>query len=182
VKRLAAINVPHQALFDRALRENPNQGAASQYMFAFRGPHGEAIVSENDFGVLRALYEPLVQRGVVTREDYEGHIAALKKPGALTAGLNWYRACEIGPPDAASGHPGGSNVLDGVPPEAMIVKAPVLLVLGDKDPYVLAEIADGIERYAPNVTVKRLAEGGHFLTLEHPDFVLPHLHTFFSAP
>lgn len=182
VKRLAALTVPHQALFDRALRERPSQIGASQYMLALRSPDGEAIMCAEDYGMTRALYEPLIARGTATREDLEEHLAALRRPGAITAGLNWYRACEIGPPHEAAGSAGGSNILDGVPESSMVVEAPVLLLLGEKDPYVLADIAEGIERYAPHAIVKRLPEGGHFLTLEAPDFVIPNLREFFSAP
>jgi epoxide hydrolase 4 len=69
----------------------------------------------------------------------------------------------------------------GVSPEAMIVRMPVLLLLGEKDVFILPETAQGLEEYAPSATVKVVPGGGHFLTLESPDLVSSEVRGFFAA-
>ena len=52
LEKLVIINTPHPAIFERELRENPAQQAASQYMLLFNTPQAEQEISKDNFAGL----------------------------------------------------------------------------------------------------------------------------------
>jgi pimeloyl-ACP methyl ester carboxylesterase len=168
VARFVTMNVTHPALFDRALREDPAQQQASQYMLAFRA-QGEALLL-GDGGAFadQAIFADARAHGAeISAEDEAEWKAVLATPGHVTAGLNFYRAAEIGPPDG-QGSPGGSNLLAGLRPEQLRVDVPVLVIWGDQDPYLLPSGLEGLEGYAPRSRVVHVPGASHWVSLEHP--------------
>jgi pimeloyl-ACP methyl ester carboxylesterase len=182
VKRFVTINITHPALFNRDLRGNPRQQEASQYMLAFRAPGSDAALTANDFAFGRqAVFETARSRGAeLDAEDINDWVEAWRQPGAFKAGLDYYRAARIGPPDG-QGNPGGSNLIDGLTPEQLEVKAPVLVLWGDADPYLLQDGLVGLEQYVPDVTVRHFPDADHWVTLEKPKEVVRHLRDFIAA-
>ncbi len=77
VRSLTAVSVPHLGAFAEALRTDPVQQKASEYMDFFRQP---APIPEN---IILAGGPPTLPAKYRER---------LSQPGALTAALNWYRA------------------------------------------------------------------------------------------
>ena len=88
-------------------------------------------------------------------KDTDRYIASLSRPGALTAGLNWYRASN--PPGPAAATP---------PPQVTI---PVLGIWSDRDAY-LTEIAmkTSGERIRGPFRYKKVAGASHWLMLDKP--------------
>ena len=87
VLSLTAFSIPHLAAFGWALRHDPEQQRLSTYMATFRTPDAaERELMADDAAALRAMYD-----GAVAVEDVE-HYVELMAGGALTPGLNWYRA------------------------------------------------------------------------------------------
>lgn len=84
VRSLTAVSVPHLGAFAEALRTDPAQQAASEYMERFREP---APIPEN---VILAAGPPKLTG--VPPEKCAEYFRRLSEPGALTAALNWYRA------------------------------------------------------------------------------------------
>src|SRR4030095_1667692 len=75
-------------------------------MLTFRGPEAEAILSADNYArLVEALRLDLVDR--FTAADRAAYLEAWSQPGALTGGLNWYRAAGVGPP-AGDGGPARS--------------------------------------------------------------------------
>lgn len=70
------------------------------YLWMFIQPQAEQWLAADDFALLRAWCGPQ-DRGLDAR------IAAMSEPGALTAGLNWYRA-NLDPQIITMGFPAGS--------------------------------------------------------------------------
>ncbi len=91
--RLAILNVPHPARMAKALT-TPAQLLRSSYMFFFQAPGlPEAAFLACDAAALRrVLSTNPVREGAFTPEDIERYVAAVKQPGALTGGMNYYRA------------------------------------------------------------------------------------------
>lgn len=88
VVKLATVSVGHPAAFAAA---GLRQRQLSWYMMWFQFPGvAEEGLSENDF----AFFRRWAYGGVEPGEDphAERQIADLSRPGALTAGFNWYRA------------------------------------------------------------------------------------------
>ena len=87
LKSLTTISVPHLDAF-ALTRNDPEscQYSASSYMDFFVQPNSQDILLANDTAQLRAIYGNLPQSHI---DDY---LAVLTQPGALKAGLDWYRA------------------------------------------------------------------------------------------
>ena len=163
LEKLVIINSPHPATFERELARNPIQQAASQYMLFFRSPKAEATLAANDYA---ALVKTVMGSGPAhfTAEDKEAYLAAWSQPGALTGGLNWYRAAKIGPPTGADPKARSFEPDAG----ASTVRVPTLVIWGEKDTALVKENLDGLEAYVPDLTVKRVPDGTHWLIHEQP--------------
>ncbi|HKY05024.1 MAG TPA: alpha/beta hydrolase, partial [Blastocatellia bacterium] len=134
LERLVIINAPHPAVFARELRDNPAQQKASSYMLMFRSPQAEQILSADNYATLvNIVLGEGLKKGHFTEEDRKAYIEAWSQPGALTGGLNYYRAARIGPP-AGDGKPAASFAPD---LSAMTVKVPTLVIWGEKDTALL---------------------------------------------
>ncbi len=180
VETFSVIDITHPALFNRSLQQDPAQQEASQYMLAFRAD-GEAMIKADDYAFAKgAIFEDIKAHGGVLDSALEAEWwQLLRDDGHITAGLNYYRAAEIGPPSAGS--PGGSNLIAGLSPEQLQVTCPVLILWAREDPYLLPTGLDGIESYVPNVTVKMIDGVSHWLALERPQLVTDELRQFFRA-
>jgi epoxide hydrolase 4 len=167
--KLVIINAPHPAVFERELRENPAQQKASEYMLMFRSPEAEQILSANQYAFLfdGVLSEGL-KKGYFTEEDRRAYFEAWSQPGALTGGLNYYRAAHIGPATAERA-PARGNFVTGL--AELTVKVPTLVIWGEKDPYLLIGNLDGLEQFVADLTIKRIPDGSHWVVHEKPDMI-----------
>ena len=55
------------------------------------------------------------------------------------------------------------------------------MVWGRRDPALLRENAEGLERWVPDVRVEEVAQAGHFVQSDAPDAVNAHLVRFLRA-
>ena len=168
LEKLTIINAPHPAVFERELRQNPAQRQASAYMLMFRSPQAEAILSANNYAALVdvVLGEGLRQ-GYFTEEDRKAYLEAWSQPGALTGGLNYYRAAKLGPP--AEENELARSFVPGL--SLLTVTVPTLVIWGKRDPYVLCGNLDGMDAFVPDLTVKRIPDGSHWVVHEKPELV-----------
>ena len=183
VQRFVTINITHPTLFNRELRENPRQQLAAQYMLLFQTPQAESQISGDDYAWARqaVLNDARAHGAQLSTEDMDEWVDSWRQPGAITSALNYYRAAKMGPPDQ-KGHPGGSNLTDGLRPEQLIVHKPVLFIHGQKDTYLLADGQRGLEEYAPQLTFQRLPDATHWATLERPREVSQFIRDFLTSP
>jgi pimeloyl-ACP methyl ester carboxylesterase len=158
--RLVIINAPHPGRFIEALRTDTGQQAASQYMRFFRDAGAEAALSADNFKALwDRTFQALYEKGVVDDAFKAEYLAAWGQPGALTGGLNWYRATPLRPPNPAGGD--GPPELD---VEAFRVKVPTLVIWGEQDRALLPVLLEGLDRFVDDLTVRRLPEVDHWVT------------------
>jgi epoxide hydrolase 4 len=161
VERLVIINAPHPKIFERELRGNPKQQEASQYMLVFRSAQAEAMMSANNFAMMQeTILGEGMRQGYISEADRKAYVEAWSQPGALTGGLNYYRAAEVGPGG------GGHAFKMKHPVAAFEVKAPTLVIWGEKDPYILTDNLNGLERYVPKLTVERIPDATHWVVHE----------------
>ena len=167
LERLIIVNAPHPITFYRELLQNPAQQAASQYMLMFRSAEAEAMLSANNFGLFQETFlNVLLAQGHLTAEDCQAYLTAWAQPGALTGGLNYYRAAEIGPPTGQGDQDKLQALLKMLPNQ--LINVPTLVIWGEQDIYLLASELDGLEEYVPNVTIERIPEGTHWVIHEYP--------------
>ena len=178
LEKLVIINAPHPGVFFRLLREDPAQQQASQYMLLFRSPQAEAMLSANHYATLvNIVLGPGLKSGVFTEEDKKAYIDAWSQPGALTGGLNYYRAAQIGPPPPGAQPPLESPLAAGSAAD-WTVRVPTLVIWGEKDTALLPANLDGLERFVPNLSVKRIPEGTHWVIHEKPAEVNGYIRDF----
>jgi pimeloyl-ACP methyl ester carboxylesterase len=165
LERLVIVNAPHPAVFARELRDNPAQQKASQYMLTFRSPEAEAILSADGHALLRrALGDVWDTR--FSDEDRSRYLAAWSQPGALTGGLNWYRAARVGPPTAAE--PSRSlSAVDDLP----VLEVPTLVIWGEGDRALTTGNLDGLDAHVRDLTVRRVPDGSHWVVHEQPALI-----------
>jgi epoxide hydrolase 4 len=175
---LVIVNAPHPTIFGRLLSEDPAQQKASQYMLMFRGPQAEATLSANSYAMLTSMVLGAgLKDGTVTEADKKMYVEAWSQPGALTGGLNYYRASGVGPAQPAAR---GTPAPAGDPPApseassqrvegpSLIVRVPTLVIWGEKDTALLAANLDGLDRVVPTLTIKRVPDGTHWVVREKP--------------
>jgi pimeloyl-ACP methyl ester carboxylesterase len=169
LERLVIVNAPHPALFGRLLREDPAQQKASEYMLAFRSAGAAATLAANDYGALKTIVlGGLRARGLVSDADERAYVAAWSQPNALQCGLNFYRAARVGPP-GRDGAPASGTL--GAGEGALTVRVPTLVIWGEADTALLPQNLDGLERYVPDLTVRRIPDGTHWVIHEQPALV-----------
>jgi pimeloyl-ACP methyl ester carboxylesterase len=178
LEKLIIINAPHPNIFARELRDNPAQQRASQYMLMFRSPQAEQILSANNYAALvsRVLDNGL-KKGYFTEADCQAYIAAWSQPGALTGGLNYYRAARVGPPTNEAERARLSALANGTP---IIIKTPTLVIWGEQDQALLTGNLDGLERFVPDLRIRRIPDGSHWVVHEQPELVNRYIHEFIS--
>ena len=169
VERLAIINAPHPALFLRALRR-PSQLARSSYIAFFQlRCVAERAIARNDYAaVRRILASAAAHTQWAGEEDIERYISALRRPGALTCALNYYR-----------------NIRPRYFGEISVgrkISRPTLVLWGELDPVLGVELLHGLEEWVPNASVIRYPQAGHWLNQELPKDINLALRTFFAAP
>ncbi|KAL4431752.1 hypothetical protein ABPG77_002968 [Micractinium sp. CCAP 211/92] len=145
--------------------ESMRQRSMSWYMLWFQfKPAVEEALSANDFAMLAVFGEP--------PEQTARWKADLSRPGALTAGLNWYRA---------NVKPEMFGVFE--PLDLPTLQIPVLGVYRD-EPYCGEAQMKASERYvAPGLwTYKKLPGFGHFIPREAAEELNPLLVDFLAGP
>jgi pimeloyl-ACP methyl ester carboxylesterase len=170
VEKLIIINSPHPAVFARELLNNPAQQAASQYMLLFRSPRAERVLSENNYARLMDMVTQFGSKWNMTAEVREQYIAAWSQPGALTGGLNYYRASPLYPPTSPEDIQKIESILN-LPHEMLAVKVPTLVIWGEQDRALLTGNLTGLEEYVADLTVERIPDGSHWISHEQPDRV-----------
>lgn len=199
LERLGIVNAPHPAIFQRELRENPAQQRASQYMLMLRSREAEELLAADGYAALAsAVLAEGLERGYLTEEDRAAYLEAWSRPGALTGGLNYYRAAGLGPPagegGAAPGEPGdrplprepGDVTLPHQPGDVTLpgeptIRVPTLVIWGELDPYLLTGNLVGLEDYVSDLTVRRVPDAGHWIVHERPELVSAAIREFLGG-
>ena len=88
------------------------------------------------------------------------------QPGAMTAMLNWYRASPIDVP--SPGEKAGRSLVLELPAETFAVRMPHLLLWGEDDIALRPSCIEGLDRFAPDLTVQRVRGAGHWILHEKP--------------
>lgn len=183
--KLVIVNAPHPGVFGRLLAQDPAQQKASQYMLMFRSPEAEKILSANNYApLIQAVLGEGLKSGVFTEADKQAYIAAWSQPGALTGGLNYYRAAQVGPPppkkegDQTAADPVPTGNTFGLDPSQLTVKIPTLVIWGEKDTALLTSNLDGLDQFVPQLTIKRVPDATHWVIHENPGEVNGYIRGF----
>lgn len=188
ISKLAVLQVPPAAVWRANI--SLRQLLRSWYMFFFQLPRiPEWAIGRKDFAALnRILRETVARKGTFSDADIEIYKEALRRPGALTAAVNYYRANVrrvmsqrkvIGKPERNGESTTDQTRLGG----NGRIRVPTLFIFGEQDFAILAETVSGIAKYidAPYREV-RIADVGHWVQNEAVAEVNEALIDFLSSP
>jgi pimeloyl-ACP methyl ester carboxylesterase len=157
LRKIAILNVPHPAVFLRTIRTNPRQMLRSWYMAFFQLPGiPEARFSADNFAMgVRSLVSSS-RPGTFTPEDLDRYREAWSHPGTVTAMINWYRAVARHRPPL---------------PADLQVHAPARILWGQRDMFLLQEMAQQSLRYCDSAELTYFPDATHWLQHEEPEAV-----------
>ncbi len=174
VWRLAALQVPPLAVWLKNMTFK--QALKSWYMLFFQIPRlPEWFISRNDFAAIDKMFADTVMRpGTITQTDIAVYKKALREPGALTAGLNYYRANFF---SRFFPRRDKQKSADEAP-----IKTPTLFIFAERDHAIVPETVRGVGHYidGPYREV-RLANVGHWVQQEAHAEVTAALSSFLGA-
>jgi epoxide hydrolase 4 len=164
VKKLAILNVPHPAVFVDTVRSNPRQMLRSWYMAFFQIPRLPEwrFSSKNFAGGVKALVASS-HPGTFMPEDLDEYRKAWSNPDTVTAMINWYRA-------AFRYRPALSHAQ---------VHVPTRILWGQRDMFLLPEMAQESVKYCDSVELTYFPEATHWLHHEESEAVNAALIKFF---
>jgi pimeloyl-ACP methyl ester carboxylesterase len=178
--RLVIINAPHPAIFARLLHSNPEQQNASQYMRMFCTPQAEDnLLRDNCQTLVDIVLAHGLKRGYFTDEDKRAYLEAWTQPGAITGGLNYYRAGRMLPPPPGTPLPDVPLELDAAP---FTVRVPTLVIWGERDTALIPANLDGLEEFVPNLVVRRVPDANHWVLHQKAELVNGYIREFLSTP
>ena len=164
VDRLAVLNAPHPSAYERALRSNPAQLGKSWYVGFFQLPKlPEWSLGARNFEALdRMLGDGTVRPDAFSETDIERYKTAFGRPGARTAGLNYYRSLARRTAKLTLTQGGVGD---------LPVRAPTLLVWGEQDVALDVSLTEDLAQWVPDIRVERLADASHWVQFDAPQRV-----------
>jgi pimeloyl-ACP methyl ester carboxylesterase len=166
IAKLAVLNVPHPSVMRRFLESNRRQLRRSWYMFFFQLPWlPEAAFRARNFDMGTSALVRSSRPGTFSEEDLAQYRAAWSQPGALSAMIHWYRAAFRHRPRIAD----------------HTVHVPTRILWGERDAFLLAEMAQASLRYCDNAELFTFADASHWLQHEQPARVSELLIDFFRG-
>lgn len=158
---VSPISVPHPGAFLNSLVTS-RQGLASWYIYFFQLPRiPEWLLSRRNAATGAEFLRRLGQTPAAAERD----VRAMSEPGALTAGINWYRAIPL------SDLRGGRQK----------ISVPTMYVWSDGDPALLARGAYATAQYVTADYRFEILSGSHWIPEEQPDRLADLLLDWFAA-
>jgi pimeloyl-ACP methyl ester carboxylesterase len=166
IAKLAVLNVPHPSIMRKFLSTQRRQMLRSWYIFFFQLPYlPEAVFSAFNFRVgVRSLLRSS-RPGTFSAQDLAQYRSAWSQPGALTAMINWYRALFRHQTKFSD----------------RTVHVPTRILWGERDAFLMKEMAHESLRYCTNGELFTFANASHWLQHEEPERVSELLVGFFRA-
>ena len=168
LSQLVMLNSPHPYIFWRELCNNPAQQKASEYMLLFRHAKAERVLAENGYARLLGAFSDL------DAGARKALIEAWSQPGALTGGLNYYRASALYPPTAQD--PGAKKLQ--LQAGDFMVRVPTLVIWGEQDTALLPGCLEGLEQVVPGVKIVRVPDATHWVARERTAQVIREIEAF----
>jgi pimeloyl-ACP methyl ester carboxylesterase len=186
MRQLVIVNSPHPGPLLKALQHDPAQIAASAYMNFLVQPDAAAQLAANDFqrlfGFLTGQDSSLTSLtanpdspampGWLTPE-VQGQYRAVWQHG-LQGGLNYYRASPLRP--ASANDPGAHAVQ--IPPEALRIDVPTLLLWAQDDVALLPCLTEGLDAHIADLKWVPIEQATHWVIHEQPARVIAEISGF----
>lgn len=177
LSHLVIANGPHPVTFQRAILSDPAQRKASQYFHKLRAPGAATRMAEDDFARTMRMLRGFSKTPWLTAEEAVAYRAAWGEAGAMEAMLYWYSSSPVVVPEVGAPVPAEVPLLS-VPDEKVTVRVPHLVIWGEADEALRPSCLEGLERYAPDFTIVRVKDAGHWILHEKPGEVAEAIRTW----
>lgn len=182
LERLVIINAPHPVLFLEALRHDPIQQRASDYMNFLCRPDAEQLLVADDFA---RMWDFFTGMGAVQgRQPGAGWLSESVRDRyrevwrqGIAGALNYYRASPVRP--AAAGDERLQRIQ--LPVEATRIRAPTLVIWAEADIALGRGLLDGLDQHVDRLTVARVPEATHWIVHEQPTLVADTIDRFLAG-
>lgn len=151
LRKLAILNVSHPVGIARELKRSMRQKLAMAYQLLFQPPGLPEML------LPRVLPTVLRKGGRFTHEEIDVYRQAWRKPGAVRAMANYYRAMKR--------YRGEMRQL------LKRIDIPTLFIWAEHEPVFRRETTEGWEEWVPDLRIARVAGAGHFVQTDEPEIV-----------
>jgi len=166
ITKLVTLNVPHPSVMRKFISTRLQQLLRSWYMFLFQFPWlPESLFSVFNYHIgARALLHSS-RPGTFSGEDLTQYRSAWSQPRAVTSMINWYRAL----------------FRNRVKFPEKTVRVPTRILWGERDAFLLSEMARESLRYCTSAELHTFANATHWLQHEEPSRVSELMIDFFRG-
>ncbi len=173
VDRLIILNCPPPAVLMRHLMTNRAQLRRSYYMFLFQLPRlPEAVMRARDYGLIARVFRGwAIDKGAFSDHDIAMFKEAAAKPGALTGGINYYRAAfrQFLRAPRREGSEGAK------------VRCPTLVIWGEEDEALGKELTyDFSAEVDGPLEIRYIPRCSHWVQQEQPELVNTYMREFLA--
>ncbi len=155
LNRLVIMDAPHPDVWPRQMLQRPTQALRSTYAMFFQLPLApEAMLSALDYTGLRMMMQGSAKPGTFKREEFARYAQAWRRPGHLTAMLNYYRALRQGRSRGSTRN-----------------RVHTLILWGANDAALETQVARASLEQCDRGRLEILPDATHWLHLEHPERV-----------
>jgi epoxide hydrolase 4 len=180
IAKLVVMNGVHPLPFQRALIEDPEQRAASQYIgFLRRDDAAEQLLADDCRRALAFLTGGFGGGRWLTPELTAAYRTAWQQPGAMAGMVNWYKATPLVVP--ALGETVVGNPLGHINPASMRVRMPHLLLWGLEDKALRPSCRAGLADLCEDLTQIDIPACDHWIAHQQPERVTAEIRRFFGA-
>jgi epoxide hydrolase 4 len=179
IEKLVIINSPHPGVFARELLNNPRQQEASSYMNLLRDPGAEELLSKDNYAFLIDALTAGNSKWRIDEQTRRRYIEAWSQPGALSGGLNYYRASPLYPSEDQAHKLLLQRIME-APREVFAVNVPTLVIWGELDEQLLTGNLVGLENYVDPLIIKRVADASHWIVHEQPERIHSFINDFIN--
>lgn len=167
IERMAILNAPHPAVWMNEMQRDPRQRKLSRYVRLLRvRAVPELLIRAGRFrGLAKAFEQSTRALQAFTPEIMGAYYEAWRRPSALTAMLNWYRALfkqAFALPMLGS------------------IRTPTLILWGDRDAFAIPELAERSAVLCNNAIVRHFPKATHWLQHDIPNLMHQELLGFFA--
>ncbi|KKK42136.1 hypothetical protein LCGC14_0564390 [marine sediment metagenome] len=184
LEKLILINGPHPLVIRDLIANDEEQRNASSYIFEFLKPNSAKKLMDNDFKTLKAVMnmdflnlagllrgstannisELPKREKSLNKFDEKKYVEAWSQPGAINAGLDYYRA-SVTEPLIAGGWDGKINV-------------PTLVMHGMNDVALTPKILNGLDKYVKDLKIVKIEGASHWVMVDAPEIVNSNIREF----
>jgi pimeloyl-ACP methyl ester carboxylesterase len=166
--RLAVLNCPHPATFEKALLTSWKQLRKSWYIFFFQLPGlPERFLRKNDYEALKGALRA-GRPGVVPESELQPYVEAARRSDGLYGGIHYYRAMI-------------RSAFRGRIPKPAVIECPTLVIWGQRDEALGEELAEPLKRWVPHARVEKLPHASHWVQVDEPAKVNALLKDFLAS-